>query len=111
MTRLRSFTISEKPTSSKREARRKTVGEVVTVWNRFLPALWGTADYRKKTSTNLTQLPYSDRPTPNSAQPVNLNFQTSIRRNYENLQIFVSSFCRRLSFDDNCYLPTTSRGR
>ena len=37
--RLRSFTISEKPTSSSREARRGTVGEVVTVWNRFLPAL------------------------------------------------------------------------
>src|SRR5919106_1126717 len=39
MIRLRSFTISEKPTSSNREARLKTVGEVVTVWNRFLPAL------------------------------------------------------------------------
>ncbi len=31
--------MSEKPTSSNREARRKTVGEVVTVWNSFLPAL------------------------------------------------------------------------
>ena len=45
MTRLRSFTISEKPTSSNREARLKTVGEVVTVWNRFLPLFVGTADY------------------------------------------------------------------
>src|ERR1044072_920554 len=39
MTRLRSLTISEKPTCSSREARRKTVGEVVTVWIRFLPTL------------------------------------------------------------------------
>src|SRR5687768_18393286 len=32
MMRLRNFTMSENPTSSSREARRSTVGEVVTVW-------------------------------------------------------------------------------
>ena len=44
--RLRSLTISENPTCSSREARRSTVGEVVTVWIRFLPTfVRGKADY------------------------------------------------------------------
>jgi hypothetical protein len=38
--------MSEKPTCSSREARRRTVGEVVTVWIRFLPGVVrGKADY------------------------------------------------------------------
>jgi hypothetical protein len=44
MTRLRSRTISEKPTSLSREASRKTVGEVVTCSESFLPDFWGWAE-------------------------------------------------------------------
>ncbi len=37
--------MSENPTSSSREARRRTVGEVVTVWIRSFRFVRGTADY------------------------------------------------------------------
>lgn len=55
--------MSEKPTSSNREARRKTVGEVVTVWISFLPALcvgrriiaWGLKSVHEP-STDYTDL-------------------------------------------------------
>ena len=43
--RLRSLTMSENPTSSSREARRSTVGEVVTVWIVSFRFVRGTADY------------------------------------------------------------------
>jgi len=43
--RLRSLTISENPTCSSREATRKTVGEVVTVYKTPPDCLNGNADY------------------------------------------------------------------
>jgi hypothetical protein len=45
MMRLRNLTMSENPTLSNREASRKTVGEVVTVWIRSFRFVRGTSDY------------------------------------------------------------------